>query len=83
MSKQVIKSLKIDGGAPVEPLIRKACERMKDTKDIQATREGRTSDFSYEIIQTFENIRVNVYNATDADLFWLGVNYQNAYHGKL
>lgn len=89
-TKQVIKSFQIPEGAPSEKMVRMACQHMKDRKDFKASRENTTSRarlddsrFDFEIIITFNSIRVNLYNATDADLFWLGTHYQNAYSGKL
>lgn len=83
MSKQAIKSFKIDNGKAVKPVIRKALERLKEIKDIEASRENRTHSFYYEIIDTFENIRVNCYSVTDKDMFELGILYQQACNGTL
>ncbi len=89
-SKVIMKSLQIPEGAPSLSVITKACQHMKDQKDFKAIRDNKTkwerlnhSSFDFEIIQTLNNVRINLYNATDADVFWLGVNYQNAYSGKL
>lgn len=83
MSKQIIKSFQVPNGARDVKILTKACQRLKDEKDFQAIRENKThreklnhSPFTFEVIETMENARVNLYNATDGDLFQVGVNYR-------
>lgn len=80
-TKQVIKSFPIPNGKASKPVLEKALRNYVEDKERREKLKFKfyRCEITWEVIECMDNIRVNVYNATDGDLFWIGVEFNNAY----
>jgi hypothetical protein len=74
----VIFSFALPNGTNIKRNLEAACARLKEEKLAKPGGKNQKQPFDYEIIEGMETIRVNVYNGTHADAFWLGNHFCSA-----